>query len=153
MDLTKSIAISDLALVLKKENILIIADSHIGYEEALNKQGILIPRLQFKETMKRLENIIGTRTFSKIIINGDIKHEFGVISDQEWRHTLRLLDYLKKHCDEVILIKGNHDTILGPIARKRDVTVKEYESIGKTLIIHGDNLDKNVENILKKSTT
>src|SRR3989344_5592758 len=101
MDLTKSIAISDLALVLKKENILIIADSHIGYEEALNKQGILIPRLQFKETMKRLENIIGTRTFSKIIINGDIKHEFGVISDQEWRHTLRLLDYLKKHCDEV----------------------------------------------------
>ena len=64
-----------------------------------------------------------------------------------------MLDYLKKHCDEVILIKGNHDNILGPIARKRDVTVKEYESIGKTLIIHGDNLDKNVENILKKSTT
>ena len=62
----------------------------------------------------------------EIIINGDIKHEFGTISEQEWRHTLRLLDFLSRYCDEVILIKGNHDMILGPIAKKRNVKVLEY---------------------------
>jgi len=34
-----------------------------------------------------------------------------------------LLDFLGKNCDEVILVKGNHDTILGPIADKRRVRV------------------------------
>jgi len=113
-------------LALYTDNILIIADTHIGYEEALNKQGILIPRFQFKEIIKRLEHIFAVlknKRIDKIIINGDVKHEFGTISEQEWRHTLQLLDFLSKHCKEIILIKGNHDTILGPIAKKRKVKV------------------------------
>lgn len=139
--------IIDLALYI--DNILIIADTHIGYEEALNKQGILIPRFQFKEIIKRLEHIFSILkknkkhidmseiqsisehaqepvVLDKIIVNGDIKHEFGTISEQEWRHTLQLLDFLSKHCKEIILIKGNHDTILGPIAKKRNVKVMEH---------------------------
>ncbi len=116
--------IIDLALYV--DNVLIIADTHIGYEEALNKQGILIPRFQFKEIIKRLDGIFSKlkgRKIEKIVINGDVKHEFGTISEQEWKHTLQLLDYLDEHCKEIILIKGNHDTILGPIAKKRNVKV------------------------------
>lgn len=119
--------IVDLALYV--DNILIIADVHLGYEEALNKQGVLIPRFQFKEVIKRLEkifSILKQKKVDKVIINGDVKHEFGTISEQEWRHTLQLLDFLAKHCNEVILIKGNHDKILGPIAKKRNVKVVDY---------------------------
>ena len=118
-------------------NTLIVSDFHIGYEEALNKQGILMPRFQFKEIIERLENIFSKlkgRKIEKIVILGDLKHEFGTISEQEWRHTLRLLDYLGQHCREIILIKGNHDTILGPIAQKRNVEVRDYyiiETISK----------------------
>ena len=142
MEISKNIEIVDLALYLKKENILIIADTHIGYEEALNKQGVLIPRFQFKGIIKRLEKIVKNKLFNKIIINGDIKHEFGTISEQEWRHTLRLLDFLAKYTDEIILIKGNHDTILGPIAKKRNVKVNYYFIIDDSLIIHGDKIPK-----------
>src|SRR3989344_6000237 len=108
---------------------LIVSDFHIGYEEALNKQGILMPRFQFKEVIERLEAIfkkLKGRRIEKIVILGDLKHEFGAISEQEWRHTLMLLDYLGQHCKEIILIKGNHDTILGPIAEKRNVKVRDY---------------------------
>lgn len=108
---------------------LMLSDFHIGYEEALNKQGILMPRFQFKEIIERLESIfrkLKGRKIEKVIILGDLKHEFGTISEQEWRHTLRLLDYLGQHCKEIILIKGNHDTILGPIAEKRNVKVRDY---------------------------
>lgn len=176
MEIEKGIEIVDLCLFLKKEGILILADTHIGYEESLNKQGVLIPRFQFKEIIERLEKILAMvgKKPDKIIVNGDVKHEFGIISEQEWRHTLRLLDFLGKYCSEVILIKGNHDTILGPIARKRNVKVvdcvivysdgvikpiKSIKSMGikplnvknNLLIIHGDKLDENIEEIIEKN--
>lgn len=154
MKITKNIEIIDLALYIKKENVLIIADTHIGYEESLNKQGILIPRFQFKETIIRLERIIKTTTkrnkkLSKIIINGDIKDEFGTISEQEWRHTLKLLDFLSRYCDEVILIKGNHDTIIGPIAKKRKVKVLDSYELENILILHGHKIPKKIDKKIK----
>ncbi len=131
MKVADNIDIIDLALCIKGH--LILSDSHIGFEEALNKQGILVPRFQFESIIKRLDHILlksKGKKIDKIIINGDVKHEFGKISEQEWRHTLKLLDYLSKHCNEIILIKGNHDIILGPIARKRNVKVLDYYLIG-----------------------
>ena len=56
MNILPGIKIVDLAL--SAGNNLILADTHIGYEEALNKQGVLIPRFQFKEIIQRLEKKI-----------------------------------------------------------------------------------------------
>ena len=42
----------DLSLVYKDH--LIISDLHIGFEEAMNKQGILIPRFQFEEIKAKI---------------------------------------------------------------------------------------------------
>ncbi len=139
MEILKNIEIVDLALYLKKEKILIIADLHIGQEEAMNKQGILIPRFQFKEIEKRLKNILDKLEIKRIIINGDLKHEFGIISEQEWRNTLKILDLCLNYAP-VILIRGNHDKIIGPIANKRNVQILEsYKTKGIT-ILHGDKL-------------
>ena len=139
MEIIKGIEIIDLCLYVKKEKILILADTHIGYEESLNKQGVLIPRFGFMEIIKRLEKVFKkVKGIDKIIINGDVKHEFGTISEQEWRHTLQLLDFLGRKCNEVVLIKGNHDTILGPIAEKRKVKVVDSYKIRDILIIHGN---------------
>ncbi|MBM3200425.1 metallophosphoesterase [Candidatus Woesearchaeota archaeon] len=140
MEISKGVDIIDLCLHFKKEKTLVISDVHMGYEEALNKQGVLIPRLQYAETVKRLENILKGFKLNRIIINGDLKHEFGTISETEWRHTLGILDLLAQHCRKIVLIKGNHDTILGPIAEKRGLEVKRNYTIGKTMIIHGDKI-------------
>ncbi len=171
MRICDGIEIVDLGL--KVNNTLIICDTHIGFEEALNKQGVFVPRFQFNEIIKRLEKILKNRKIKQIIINGDVKHEFGTISDQEWRHTLKLLDFLSKY-SKVTLLKGNHDTILGPIAKKRNVEIKDYyfletnnqkinkrksilklnkklKKIKKILIIHGDKLNKDIENLIKKA--
>lgn len=138
MEIVNGIEVLDLCLYIKNEKILVLADTHIGYEEALNKQGVLIPRFQFKEIIERLEKVLKKiGKLDKIIINGDIKHEFGTISEQEWRHTLRLLDFLSRYSNEIILVKGNHDTILGPIARKRNLKIVESYKVNGKLIIHG----------------
>ena len=127
MKILSNIEIVDLALYF--DSTLVIADVHIGYEEALNKQGILVPRLQFEEMAKRMGSIfkvLKDKKVERIVVNGDLKHEFGTISEQEWRNTLKFLDLLARHCNEIVLIKGNHDNILGPIARKRNVKVLDY---------------------------
>jgi uncharacterized protein len=156
MELFKNIHAIDLSLLI--DDSLIISDVHIGFEEALNKQGVLVPRDHFPRLIKRMEWIVSqakkvlkNKQLGKIIVNGDLKHEFGKISDQEWRHTLKFLDFLSKQCEKVILVRGNHDTILGPIAQKRNLEVHDFVQIrdGEVLICHGDELPR--QELLKKA--
>ncbi len=140
MKILPDIELVDLAL--KYKNAIIIGDLHLGYEESLLKQGYLAPFLQLKKIMGRLGKIIQKAKPEKIIINGDIKEEFGSITRQEWGETLKLIDSLGNKA-ELILIKGNHDTILEPIARKRNIKVKERFDIDDITIVHGDKLVKN----------
>ncbi|MBT7928279.1 metallophosphoesterase [Candidatus Woesearchaeota archaeon] len=147
MQITKNIEIIDLCLFLTKSKTLIIPDVHIGYEEALNKKGILIPRTQFVEIMKNIEKIIKQikkkfKRINKIVIMGDLKHEFGIISETEWRQTLRFLDFLIKYCQNITLIRGNHDKILGPIAKKRELNIEEHVIIDDVYLTHGHQLPK-----------
>ena len=138
MEIFPGIEIIDLSLYIKKEKILIFSDVHIGLEEAYNKQGILIPRFQFPEIIKHLDKIFSKVKPKITVINGDLKHEFGTISNQEWKYTLKLLDYLIEKKQEIILIKGNHDTILGPIAEKREIKITDYYNPNKDITItHG----------------
>jgi putative SbcD/Mre11-related phosphoesterase len=139
MGIMPGIEIKDLALYLSKEDILIVADLHIGFEESLNKQGILVPRFQFKDLVERLQKVLN-RKYKLIIVNGDIKHEFGEISDQEWRETLKVMDLLSRHADRIILLRGNHDTIIGPIANKRGVEIRDCVHVKDILVLHGNKL-------------
>ena len=147
MEIHDNIEIIDLALFIK-DKILVIADTQIGYEESLNKQGILIPRFQHKDIIERLEKIIRITKPKTIIINGDIKHEFGSISETEWRHILRVIDLLSSKA-ELILIKGNHDKILGPIAAKKNIELKEYYFSDNVYLCHGHKIPKDKD--FKKS--
>lgn len=145
MDILPGIGIVGLTLYIKKEKALILSDTHVGLEEALNKEGILVPRFQLKRLIAELETALEQVHPDKIIINGDLKHEFGTISDQEWRDLLKLLDFLGRKTKELILIKGNHDTILGPLAGKRGLMVVSSLRLGDILIIHGHKIPSEKE--------
>ncbi|MBS3126537.1 metallophosphoesterase [Candidatus Woesearchaeota archaeon] len=140
MEIAKGIEIIETALWLKKQNILIINDLHIGYEEVLQRKGILVPKFQLKEIITKLEHILEKTKPEKVIINGDLKHEFGTVLKQEWKEVLQFLDVVLQKCKTVIIIKGNHDPIIAPIAEKRRVAVVTEYSVDDTLIVHGDEL-------------
>lgn len=137
MEIYENLEIVDLAL--KYKSILIIGDLQLGYESYLNSKGILVPRFQFKELKERLNKILDKVKIKKIIFNGDIKHEFGNISEQEWREVLALIDFLPKNI-EIIFVKGNHDTFLSPIAKKRNVKLVDYYNVDNISIMHGDKI-------------
>ncbi len=139
----KNIEIIDLGLYLKQYKTLILTDFHMGFEETLNKQGILVPRFQLDKTLKRLERIFLKVQPETIVINGDLKHEFSTISETEWLNTLKLVDYLLKNCKTLILNRGNHDTILEPIIKKRNLKINDYTKIKEVYITHGDRIPNN----------
>jgi hypothetical protein len=153
MNILPNIKIIGLTLFLEKQKILVIADSHIGFEEALNKQGVMIPRLQYKEIIKNLEPVLSQVKPELIVMLGDIKHEFGTISRQEWRDALNLLDYLMSKANNVVLIKGNHDTILGPLADKKGLAVRENFFVDNILFCHGHKLFDEKSAAFRKAKT
>ncbi|MBT3298651.1 metallophosphoesterase [archaeon] len=161
----EGIEIVDLCLYLIEQNTLILGDLHIGYEDTLKSKGFLVPKQQLKLTKTRILKIIefikkkySINLIEKIIINGDLKHEFGIIQKSEWKETLELIDLLTIKCQEVIVIKGNHDKIIQPILSKRNIKVKEYFLIqkahkdpkskdnNKILLCHGDQVPEEAEN-------
>lgn len=137
--------IIDSALLIK--DYLIVSDLHLGYEYALNKNGIMIPRFQYNKILNRLEEIQNKAYASKIIINGDLKHEFSKISRQEWNEINDFIEFLSEHFGEIILIKGNHDNFTPFIAEKNDLEVHEYFSVENFLVLHGDKIPENFEKI------
>ncbi len=143
MKLLKGIEMKRKALWLPKQKILIIADLHLGYEETLNEGGFLVPRQIFKEIKKELQELLKLKP-KMIIINGDLKHEFGQISKQEWHETSVILDLLLKKC-KVVLIKGNHDTILEPIAKKRNLDINNFYCFDDICVLHGHKIFLNKE--------
>ncbi|AJF59753.1 MAG: metallophosphoesterase [Candidatus Diapherotrites archaeon] len=145
-EILPNIEIVDLAVFLPKSNVLAISDLQLGTEEMMVGQGIFLPRFNFKEISSRLEKIFselkkrGVKQLEKIVVNGDLKQEFGKISEQEWNEVLDTIELLQKHCKEIVLVKGNHDMVLGPIAKWKNLKTVEafYLDREKVLFLHGN---------------
>ncbi|HMK53906.1 MAG TPA: metallophosphoesterase [Methanobacteriaceae archaeon] len=129
-------------LTLVADDYLVISDLHLGYEEALNYQGVMVPKFQYQLIVERMNKIISHTKKEKIIISGDLKHEFGKISRQEWNETLNFIEFLNKHFQEIILIRGNHDPLTPIIASKTGLEVYKQFSTGNFLVMHGDQVPK-----------
>jgi len=129
------------SLFFPKEKKLVIADLHLGYEEALNEAGIFLPRRMLREIVEEMNQIFKkVGKINKVIILGDLKHEFGKISRQEWKESLEFIDFLLEKSEKILLIKGNHDTILEPIVRKKEVEIKDFYVENEKAFFHGHKL-------------
>ncbi len=121
MEIYPGIIIKDLGLFISKLKLLVISDLHIGYEEALAEQGIHLPKSQYPEIKKLIKNLLEYFDPKEIVINGDVKHEFGSATRQEWIEVLDLIDFLKEYVEEIVVVRGNHDNFLIPILKKKEV--------------------------------
>jgi putative SbcD/Mre11-related phosphoesterase len=143
--IAKNIEIVDLGL--KIQDYLVISDLHLGYEQSLNTEGLMIPKFQFEKIISRLEEINSVSATKSIVINGDLKHEFGKITRQEWKEVNSFLSYLQDNFQEIVLIKGNHDNFIPYITKKLGIEVKETFSIENVLLLHGHQIPDNMGDI------
>jgi len=146
--------IVDLALQIAQN--LIIADLHLGYEDALVHEGVLIPKFQYKKITNRLEKIFDAANsyckVKRVIINGDLKHEFGRKSRQEYEEIPRFINFLKNYAEDIVLIRGNHDNFVSVTAENLNVRFCENFALKNFFITHGDKIPKNFDDLAKDKT-
>lgn len=93
------------ALVLGKH--LVVADTHVGFELELWRQGLKVPS-QTDRMANEILKLARENKCKTIVINGDLKHEIAVYKGRQERDVERFMAALKEHAD-VIFIWGNHD--------------------------------------------
>lgn len=138
MIIYNSVKLHGLSIYLINSKTLVLSDIHIGYEEALNKDGVMIPRLYFKHLFEKTKNLLEEFDIKTIVLNGDVKHELGKISRSEWKDTKNFFEMLKQKTKDIILIKGNHDNLIEPIAKINKIKIAEYHISDDVIICHGD---------------
>ncbi len=114
----------------------VMADFHLGYEDVMAQKGLFLPKLQYSYIMNLLATIFEKYDPKRMIINGDLKHEFSRNMPQEWREIEEVVDFIIDR-SELIVVRGNHDNFLRAILRRRGVELKEHYRLGKYLFVHG----------------
>ena len=135
----------DLTLHLPSHQTLAIADVHLGYEADLIREGTLVPRRHFDDLTTRLARafehlgISGENRYTRIIVNGDLSHQFGYLTFRELEESSALLKFLRDYFIEVIVLEGNHDGDLKPLHNHdQQVYVAGSYKLGDTFFLHGD---------------
>ncbi|HIC95963.1 TPA: hypothetical protein EYP12_04955, partial [Candidatus Bipolaricaulota bacterium] len=115
LTLAEDLWLIDLAVYLPETKALVIADLHLGYEEALRREGVLVPPGHLRKVEARLLKILrglGMSPFprpERLIINGDLKHSFSPLSRREGEEAEEFLEFAAAEFAELVLLRGNHD--------------------------------------------
>ena len=117
-------------------DLVVVSDVHLGLEGSMTSKGSYVPKFQLEEMKKELEEIIEETGAKRILVNGDLKNEFST-SYTEKQEIDEFLDFLSENFEGVILIKGNHDTILDNTAEKQGLELKESFKDDGYLFAHG----------------
>ncbi|MBR9707152.1 MAG: hypothetical protein GOV15_01825, partial [Candidatus Diapherotrites archaeon] len=81
------------ALVYKDS--LVFSDVHLGMERVAVSRGVYLPKKQFADCLRRLTSLRKRfPSLKRVVIAGDLKHEHGRPSSQEWNEVRKLLDWL-----------------------------------------------------------
>ncbi|RLE70006.1 MAG: hypothetical protein DRJ43_02910 [Thermoprotei archaeon] len=138
LELAPQLEAVGLGLYVKPRSTLVLADLHIGYEQALEGVGIYLPAVQYSIMKRFILRALEEVGAERLVLLGDVKHEFGSALRQEWSETLDLLSTLKEREVEVHVVRGNHDNFLIPILRRFDVPLHDpYMKLGEVLLTHG----------------
>ncbi|MDK2372240.1 MAG: metallophosphoesterase [Candidatus Korarchaeota archaeon] len=117
---------------------LVVADLHLGYEDALREKGVELPYEQYPWIKGEILRYISERDPETVVLNGDIKHEFGGALSQEWREVLDLIRSLREEGVRIEVVRGNHDNYLIPILLREGIEIRDpYLILGNIMYFHG----------------
>ncbi len=131
-------------LYFEDNGLLVFADTHLGFEEEMARQGVFIPRAQLRRiisTLDRVFSLLKERGVKTVLINGDVKHSFDKLTRQEKYEVKALLDYLFDKVDRVLIVRGNHDNYLPIVTKDYGIELMPYHEIvyrgRKIVFTHG----------------
>ncbi len=138
MEVGKGVHLFPYGVYVEDVEAVILADLHIGFEQVLEESGVHVPVSQFPRMKGQILDAVERFRPEKVILAGDVKHEFSRAIAEEWVEVLGLIRELKSAVEEVRVVRGNHDNFLIPILKKEGVPLDDpYLLDGGNLILHG----------------
>lgn len=128
------------ALYVREDDALVVADIHLGFEEVMASQGIMLYHMQLRDALRVLREAKSLSGARRLIVNGDIKHAFEKLTRQERKEIPMLFSgALEMGFKEIIVVRGNHDNYVAPLVRDHGAVFVEdaLELGGGITVTHG----------------
>ncbi len=127
-----------LVLSLRRERLLLLADTHVGYEVELRRVKGVNVMSQTRRLVEKVLELVDMHNVTSVAILGDVKHELPVPRESAEEVRVFLSTVAKRV--SMLLIPGNHDSLLQEIASGIDgveVAPTRGVLIDKFLLVHG----------------
>lgn len=122
----------DRAVFVQGTGSLVVADVHVGRDEASSVEFPLGERTDLRE---RLDALLTYFEPTEVVFAGDVLHSFSHASDATRANLQELVDCCREAGARAILVAGNHDTLLEQVW---DGDVYEsYRLADDTVVCHG----------------
>lgn len=118
-------------------DMIVISDLHLGLEGSLTYEGSYIPKFQLADVLDDLETAVEETGASRLLVNGDLKHEFSTTRYSEREEIEEFTEKALELVDEMIVIKGNHDTFLEYLFEEYGIELEEEYLEEGVLFSHG----------------
>ncbi|MEM0075305.1 MAG: metallophosphoesterase [Conexivisphaerales archaeon] len=123
---------------LEQDKAIVAADIHLGLEDKLEHEGISLPRTFLPQIIQSIVQPARVMGASKIILLGDVKHEFGKPEEAEWFSVKKLIKEAFKVVDRIEVVKGNHDNYIASILGEMNIPLHSYSlDISNYTLAHG----------------
>jgi len=127
-----------LVLSLRRERLLLLADTHVGYEVELRRVKGVNAMSQTRKLVERVLELANLHNVTAVVILGDVKHELPVPRESA-EEVRAFLSTVAKRVP-MLLIPGNHDSLLQEIASGIDgveIAPTRGVLVDRFLLIHG----------------
>lgn len=127
-----------LVLSLRRERLLLLADTHVGYEVELRRVKGVNVMSQTRRLVEKVLELVDTHNITSVAILGDVKHELPVPRESA-EEVRAFLSTVAKRVP-MLLIPGNHDSLLQEIASGIggvEVAPTRGVLIDRFLLVHG----------------
>ena len=127
---------SDRCLILEEGPTVVIGDLHLGYERALEQEGMYVPRTNTSAVKDSLNKILDRYEPARAVILGDVKHDFKRSSFEEKAEVRDVINLLTEAV-EAVVVKGNHDNYLQNIISDMGLLAVDHVDIMGFRLEHG----------------
>ncbi len=118
-------------------DLLALSDLHLGLEGSMTYEGSYVPQFQLGEVKEDIETAVEETGASRVLLNGDLKHEFSTTRFSEEDEIREMAEHLTGLVEEVLAVKGNHDTFIEHILSDHGIGLEPYHSEQGVLFTHG----------------